>query len=60
VGYPLLTVTVVAADALIRRPNTFSDLNGFAELGQLILGTALLGAAAVVVLLAVRGDRAVA
>jgi hypothetical protein len=60
VGYPLLTVTVLAADALIRRPRTFSDVNGFAELGALILGTALLAAAAVVVLAAVRGDRPVA
>lgn len=58
-GYPLLTVAVVAADALIRRPRTFSDINAFAELGELILGTALLGAAAVVVLAAVRGDREV-
>jgi hypothetical protein len=59
VGYPLLTVSVLAADALIRRPRTTSDLNAFAELGQLILGTALLGAAAVVVLSAVRGNREV-
>ena len=40
----------MAADALIRRPRTFSDVNAFAELGELILGTALLAAAAVVVL----------
>lgn len=59
VGYPLLTVTVLASDALIRRPRTFSDLNGFAELGDLVLGTALLGAAAVVVLSAVRANRPV-
>jgi hypothetical protein len=56
-GYPLLTVTIVAADALIRRPRTFSDVNAFAELGELVLGTALLGAAVVVVLSAVRTDR---
>ena len=56
-GYPLLTITVVAADALIRRPRTFSEVNGFAELGELILGTALLAAAATVVLAAVRHDR---
>ena len=60
VGYPLLTVTVVASDALIRRPRTFSDVNAFADLGQLILGVGLAGAAAVVVLSAVRADRAVA
>lgn len=60
VGYPLLTVTVVAADALIRRPRTTSDVNAFAELGELVLGTALLAAAAVVVLAAVRGNREVA
>ncbi|HEU5486974.1 MAG TPA: hypothetical protein VFU98_18875 [Microlunatus sp.] len=59
-GYPLLTVTVVAADALIRRPRTFSDVTAFAELGELVLGTGLLAAAAVVVLSAVRGDRDVA
>ncbi|HYI58907.1 MAG TPA: hypothetical protein VEX66_12110 [Microlunatus sp.] len=59
VGYPLLTVTVVAADALIRRPRTTSYVNAFAELGELILGTALLAAAAVVVLAAVRGNREV-
>ena len=58
-GYPLLTVTVVAADVLIRRPQTFSAVNGFAELGELVLGTALLAAAAIVVLSAVRGDREV-
>ena len=54
-GYPLLTVTIVAADALIRRPRTFSDVNAFAELGELVLGTSLLAAAVVVVLSAVRG-----
>lgn len=58
-GYPLLTVTVVASDALIRRPRTVSDVNAFAELGELILGTALLAAAATVVLAAVRADREV-
>ncbi|MFT4167471.1 MAG: hypothetical protein QM650_19720 [Microlunatus sp.] len=58
-GYPLLTVTVVAADVLIRRPATFSAVNAFAELGELVLGTALLAAAAIVVLSAVRGDREV-
>ena len=59
-GYPLLTVTIVAADALIRRPRTVSDVNAYAELGELVLGTALLAAAVVVVLSAVRGDREVA
>ena len=59
-GYPLLTVTIVAADALIRRPRTFSDVNAFAELGELVLGTSLLAAAVVVVLSAVRGNREVA
>ncbi len=59
-GYPLLTVTVVASDALIRRPRTFSDVNAFAELGELVLGTALLAAAVVVVLAGVRRDREVA
>jgi hypothetical protein len=59
-GYPLLTLTIVAADALIRRPRTFSDVTAFAELGELVLGTALLAAATVVVLSAVRADRAVA
>lgn len=59
VGYPLLTVTVVASEVLIRRPQTFSAVNGFAELGEQILGTALLAAAAIVVLAAVRGDREV-
>lgn len=58
-GYPLLTITVVASDALIRRPRTVSDVNGFAELGELILGTALLAAATTVVLAAVRADREV-
>lgn len=58
-GYPLLTVTIVAADALIRRPRTFSDVNAFAELGELVLGTALLAAAVVVVLAAVRRNREV-
>lgn len=58
-GYPLLTVTVVAADVLIRRPQTFSAVTAFAELGELILGTALLAAASIVVLSAVRGDREV-
>ena len=58
-GYPLLTITVVASDALIRRPRTFSDLNAFAELGELILGTALLAAATTVVLAAVRANREV-
>lgn len=57
VGYPLLTVTIVASDALIRRARTFSDVNAFAELGELILGTGLLAAASVVLLSAVRGDR---
>ena len=47
----------MAADALIRRPRTISDVNAFAELGELVLGTALLAAAAVVVLAAVRGNR---
>lgn len=60
VGYPLLTVTVLASDALIRRPRTESEINAFAELGELVLGTALLAAAVVVVLSAVRGDREVA
>lgn len=59
-GYPLLTVTIVASDALIRRPRTFSDVNAFAELGELVLGTSLLAAAVVVVLSAVRGNREVA
>jgi hypothetical protein len=59
-GYPLLTITIVAADALIRRPRTFSDVTAFAELGELVLGTALLAAATVVVLSAVRADRPVA
>ncbi len=59
-GYPLLTVTIVAADALIRRPRTFSDVNAFAELGELVLGTSLLAAAVVVVLSAVRSNREVA
>jgi hypothetical protein len=59
-GYPLLTITIVAADALIRRPRTFSDVNAFAELGELVLGTSLLAAAVVVVLSAVRVDRPVA
>jgi hypothetical protein len=59
-GYPLLTVTIVAADALIRRPRTFSDVNAFAELGELVLGTSLLAAAVVVVLSAVRANREVA
>lgn len=58
-GYPLLTVTVLASDALIRRPRTTSDLNAFASLGELLLGTALLAAAATVVLAAVRADRPV-
>jgi hypothetical protein len=58
-GYPLLTVTIVAADALIRRPRTFSDVNAFAELGELVLGTSLLAAAVVVVLAAVRTNREV-
>lgn len=58
-GYPLLTVTIVAADALIRRPRTFSDVNAFAELGELVLGTSLLAAAVVVVLSAVRSNREV-
>ena len=58
-GYPLLTVTIVAADALIRRPRTFSDVNAFAELGELVLGTALLATAVVVVLAAVRRNREV-
>ncbi len=55
-GYPLLTVTIVAADALIRRPRTFSDVNAFAELGELVLGTSLLAAA--VVVLSASADRA--
>ncbi|HEY5978352.1 MAG TPA: hypothetical protein VIT41_01850 [Microlunatus sp.] len=59
-GYPLLTVTVVAADALIRRPRTTSDVNAYAELGELVLGTSLLAAAAVVLLSAVRANRSVA
>ncbi len=59
-GYPLLTITIVAADALIRRPRTTSDVNAFAELGELVLGTSLLAAAVVVVLSAVRRDRPVA
>jgi hypothetical protein len=59
-GYPLLTVTIVAADALIRRPRTFSDVNAFAELGELVLGTSLLAAAVVVLLSAVRANREVA
>jgi hypothetical protein len=58
-GYPLLTLTIVAADALIRRPRTFSDVNAFAELGELVLGTSLLAAAVVVVLAAVRTNREV-
>lgn len=59
VGYPLLTATIVAADGLIRRPRTVSDVNAFAELGELVLGTALLAAAGIVVLSAVRRDRQV-
>ena len=60
VAYPLLTVTILASDALIRRPRSFSDLNAYAELGDLVLGTGLLAAATVVVLSLVRADRPVA
>lgn len=57
VGYPLLTVTIVASEALIRRPRATSDVNGFAELGELVLGTALLAAVVVVVVSTIRSNR---
>lgn len=59
VAYPLLTVTILASDALNRLPNPSADLTTYAEFGDLVLGTGLVAAAAIVLLSAVRADRPV-
>lgn len=53
----LLIMTVLAYAALVRDPGSGVDLNLFAELGDLVLGTALLAAAFASVLMAAAEDR---
>lgn len=55
----LLTMTVLAYAALVRDSSTTVYLEPYAELGDLVLGTALLAAAVIGVLDAARRDRTV-
>lgn len=48
--YTLLTVTILAYVSLVRSGNNFASLDDYAELGDLVLGTALLAAAFTTVL----------
>lgn len=48
--YTLLTVTILAYVSLVRSGNDFATLDDYAELGDLVLGTALLAAAFTTVL----------
>ena len=59
VTYTLLTVTILAYSSLVRAANEYADLDDFAELGDLVLGTALLAAAFTAVLRTVRTEQAV-
>ncbi len=59
VTYTLLTVTVLAYSSLVRAADEYADLDDFAELGDLVLGTALLAAAFTAVLRTVRTQQAV-
>ncbi len=57
--YTLLTVTVLAYGSLVRDPDNYADLDDFAELGDLVLGTALLAAAFTAVLRTVRTEQVI-
>lgn len=59
-GYTLLTATLLAYGALVRKPGGTGELDAVAELGDLVLGTALLAAALTAVLGTVREERPVA
>ena len=60
VTYTLLTVTILAYGSLVRSSNNAAGLDAYAELGDLVLGTALLAAAFTAVLRTVRNERQVA
>ena len=47
ITYSLLTVTILAYTSLVRSSSGIADLDAYAELGDLVLGTALLAAARV-------------
>ena len=55
--YTLLTATMLAYESLVRSASNYADLDDFAELGDLVLGTALLAAAFTAVLGTVRSER---
>ncbi len=57
--YSLLTATLLAYGALVRKPESGVALNAIGELGDLVLGTALLAAALTAVLATVRDQRPV-
>ncbi len=57
--YTLLTATILAYESLVRAANNYADLDDFAELGDLVLGTALLAAAFTAVLRTVRTERVI-
>ena len=59
ITYTLLTVTILAYGSLVRSNSGAVDLDAYAELGDLILGTALLAAAFTAVLRTVRSEHAV-
>jgi hypothetical protein len=59
VTYTLLTVTILAYGSLVRTSSNAPTLDDYAELGDLVLGTALLAAAFTAVLRTVRTERVV-
>ena len=59
VTYTLLTVTILAYGSLVRSSSTAAELDAYAELGDLVFGTALLGAAFTTVLRTVRNEQPV-
>jgi hypothetical protein len=59
ITYAVLTVTILAYGSLVRAATSYANLDDFAELGDLILGTALLAAAFTTVLRTVRTEQVI-